>query len=840
MLSAPMGYGKTTLICDWLAQANISFAWLTFDAADNEVNRFLSYIAAAIGNALPKSAERLNRPLPLANRESIEAYLTVLINQIAESEENLTLILNDYEVIANDLCHAAVEFLIEYAPDNFHTLLLTRADPPLPLSRWRARGQLLELRADDLRFNRDEIRGFLVETMRYALTDNEIDVLDQRTQGWVASLRLLTLSLETAPKKQQFFKALDNNQSYIIDFLVDEALTQLPAETQAFLYRTSILSQFSGALCQAVTGNPHSESILRDLERHNLFLSRLDHDSRWYCFHPLFAECLHQRLREQTNICITDLHRNASDWHAANGNVDAALDHAFKAKDFDHAARVMESHAILWIDQGEYQAFTHWFDQLPRERLSGYPRLSAFYLCALLDSRNLDRFHTFSSLQAQLEKVLEVQTLIKAMHTTAAYIRGDYQVAQTLAERNIAEFQSAPPQTVDEFFAYSLNLSARIGICYQVDDLLETDQAVVSAVPVFLQAGLTGYALDALGVRASNKMRMGNLHQAEEILEQALLLLRRSGSETEGGAQSHPIAVRIYGPLSRLYYEQNRLTDSVAMAQKAIESSQSGGYNWGWRVVEVYATLGMAHLALIDEVSAFDVLDKIQQVENLLAGYPMLYTRTRLDAACQKMRLILALAYFDKSLYSRITEWESSNQVPGRERDETESAIWARYLISQGKIKEAEPILHRIQKEAEAAGRIGDLLDYLVLEASSDSLRHALKLAEPQDYCRTFVDGGERVQQFLAGVDSSYAKKVAHAFHFPHPGQTHREKSPWLNINERQILRLLCDEYSNQQIADELHLSVNTVKWYARRIYAALGVKNRREAMVKTKELGLM
>ncbi len=840
MLSAPTGYGKTTLVCDWITQANISFAWLTLDDGDNEPNRFLSYLTAAIGNSLPKSAERLATPLPLANRESVEAYLTALINQIAESQENLTLVLNDYEDITSELCHAALEYLIEYAPDNFHTLLLTRADPPLPFSRWRARGQLLELRADDLRFNRDEIRGFLVETMRYTLTDDEINALDQRTQGWVASLRLLTLSLETAPKKQQFFKALDDSQSHIMDFLVDEALTQLPAETQTFLYRTSILPQFSGALCQAVTGNPHSESILRDLERHNLFISRLDHDSRWYRFHPLFAECLQHRLHEQIDIRIADLHRNASDWHAANGNADAALDHAFKAKDFDQAARIMESHAILWIDQGEYQTFTYWFDQLPRERLSGYPRLSAYYLCGLLDSRSLERFEAFASLQAQLEAAPEVQALIKAMYATAAYIRRDHQAALTLAERNIAEFQTVPPQTVDEFFAYSLNLSARIGMRYQVDDLPETDQAVASAIPVFLQAGLTGYAIDALGVRASNKMRMGNLRQAEEILEQALLLLRRSGSEAESGAQSHPIAVRIYGPLSHLYYEQNRLTDSIAMAQKAIESSQSGGYNWGWRVVEVYATLGLAHLALNDEASAFDALDKIQQVENLLAGYPVLYTRTRLDAACQKMRLILALAQFDKSLYSRVEEWGNSNQAQGWERGEAESAIWVRYLISQGKVKESESILHRIQKEAETAGRFGDLLEYLVMEASDASLQRALELAEPQEYFRTFLDGGERVRQFLAGVDSLYAKKIAHAFPPLYPAQAQREEAPWLNISERQILRLLCNEYSNQQIADELHLSVNTVKWYARRIYAALGAKNRREAILKTKELGLM
>ncbi|MDW8325591.1 MAG: LuxR C-terminal-related transcriptional regulator [Anaerolineales bacterium] len=834
LLSAPAGYGKTTLVCDWLAQANTSFAWLTLDEGDNESHRFLSYLAAAIGNALPKSAERFAAPLPVARRAAVEAYLAALINKVAESQEHLTLVLNNGEAITNGLCHGALEYLIEYAPDNFHTLLLTRADPPLPFSRWRARGQLLELRAADLRFSRDEIRDLIAETTRQALTDEELNALDQRTQGRAASLRLLTRSLETAPNKQHFFKALEDSRNRTMDFLVDEVLKQLPAETQAFLYRTSILPQFSGDLCQALTGNPHSESILRDLERHNLFISRLDHDSRWYRFHPLFAKCLQQRLREQTDIDIADLHRRASDWHAADGNADAALNHAFEAKDFDRAARIMEAHAILWIDQGEYQTFTHWFEQLPREQLTAYPRLSAFYLCGLLDSRNLERFEAFAALQAQLETLPEVQHLIQAMRAVAALVRGDDQTALTLTNQSIPTFQVNPPQTVDEFFAYSLHLFVRMGIYYQADNVLAAEQAAAAAIPVFLQAGLAGYALDALGVRASNKMRLGNLRQAEDILEQALLLLRRSG--TGSGMPSHPIAVRIYGPLSRLYYEQNRLADSIAMAQKAIESSQSGGYQWGWRVAEVYATLGLAYLASNEVAFAFDTLEKIRQIENLLAGYPSLHTRTRRDALCQKMRLLLALAPFDETLYSRVEEWRNKNQARGEKGGEAESALWARYLILQGKVAEAESVLHPLIHTAGAERRLGDLLEYLTLAADEGALRRALEMAEPQGFLRVFIDGGERVRAALEKIHLPYARKILAAFPTLPGAQKRKAATPWLNLHEREILRLLDAGYSNQQIADALHLSVNTVKWYARRIYAALGAKNRREALTKAKE----
>ncbi len=840
LLSAPTGYGKTSLVREWTEKTDVLVSWITFDEGDNELNRFLSYVAEAVFSILPKKDDRPITLLPFQGQESVELYLASLINQIANSSDALTLIVNDYEAITSNECHMALEFLIEYAPENLCVFLLSRLDPPLPFARWRARHQLLEIRTDDLRFTRPEINNFLVNLTQCDLNNDEIDIINQKTEGWAASLHLLSLSLQSPSHKDRFFKALDESLSHIIDFLAEEVLVQLPVETRSFLYKTSILSRFTGDLCHAVTREPHSDDILRDLERHNLFISHLDDDHQWYHFHPLFAECLGQRLQDDDAIKVSDLHCRAADWYANNGDADDALDHAFKAKDIDRAARIMEDYAILWIDQGDYQTFIRWFNEIPRKKISQYPSLSAFYLCALIDGRNLNEFDSYIDLQKELQDHPKVGDMIKAAQASASFLHGDHQEALQATKQNLVKFQASPPQSIEKLFAYSFNWIIQVGIYLRMNHLKEADDVFLSAIPTYLQTGLTGFAIDALGGRARNKMKMGQLHNSEEILEQGLLLLRRWGNESGAGLRSFPAAIRIFGPLSRLYYEQNRLEDSVAMAQKAIESSRSGGYVWGWRVVQVYATLGLAHLALSDKESALKALDKIKEFEEMLASYPISNMWTRQIALRQKTRLALMLAKEDASLYSQVEEWIYEYQAEDPERSEEISALWARSLIKQGKVEEASPTLHQIIKNAEAEGRNGDLIEYLLLLLSEENIHRALELAKPQGYCRIFIDGGEEVKKLLERVGTSYTNKLLEAFPERNSEQISKNESTWLNLRERQILGLLDKAYTNQEIANELHLSVNTVKWYARRIYTRLAVRNRREAVAKAKELGII
>ncbi|MBI5965178.1 MAG: hypothetical protein HY863_17000 [Chloroflexi bacterium] len=840
LLSAPTGYGKTSLVREWVSKTDLRIAWFTVDKRDNELNRFLAYISEAIWGILPEQDEHLVAPLPVQGTESVELYLTSLINQIAGFDGAVVLILNDYESIKSTECHAAVEFFVEYAPENLSLILLSRLDPPLPLARWRARGELLEIRTDVLRFSFNEISEFFVKFVGIEMTPEEIKVIEARTQGWAASLHLLSLSMHSLSYKERFFQALDDSLSHIIDFLADEVLSQLPDETRCFLYQISILNRFTGSLCNAVTKNSHSEDILRDLERHNLFIEHLDEDRRWYHFHPLFSECLRQRLQEDVSLSVVNLHQRASDWYASNEDPDNALEHAFRAEDIDRAARIMESYAVLWIDQGDYQTFIRWFNKIPRERLLRYPSLTAFYLCALVDGRNLNEFDSYIDLQKELQEHTKVREMIKAAQANACFLRGDYRKALQMTEKNLAKFQTSVPLSIEGLFAYSFNWIIQIGIYLYLNDLKGADKALIEAIPIYLQTGLNGFAIDALGGRARNKMKMGQLHHAEDILEQGLLLLRRWGYEDRKDRQRFPAAIRIYGPLSRLYYEQNRLKDSITMAQKALESSGSGGYVWGWRVVEVYSTLGLAHLALGNKKSALRTLNKIQQFEEVLTSYPISDMWTRQIALRQKMRLAFLLAKDEDSLHRRIEEWVYAYQAKGPKRDDEISVILAYYLSKESETEQASIIIDNLVSRAEIDERYGDLIEYLLLQPNYERVSRALALAEKQGYFRTFLDGGEAIQALLSGIETPYAEQLLENFPSESTSKKANQEDIWFNLSERRILNLLAKEYTNQKIAYELSYSINTVKWYARQIYKKLGVRNRRKAVKRVRELDIL
>ncbi len=838
LIAAPTGYGKLTLAREWMAQSALSCVWLTLDASDNDPGRFLTYLTEALLGTAGRPPEPWPSPNLLSRDDDRQAYLDALINRLHEWGDELVLILNNYETILAEPCHAALTYLIEYSPDNLRVLVLTRADPPLPLARWRARQQLHELRAEDLRFTRAEMRDYVAAQGGPLLTDNEVEALDRRTQGWAVSLRLLAPALSPTSDRERFFRALESGQTQIMDFLVDEALSQLPAELQDFLCQTSVLTRFTGGLCQAVTGNVHSERILRDLERHNLFISRLEEGSPWFRFHPLFAECLGQRLREQPEVDVAALHRRAADWHSANDLAEEALEHAWLAQDLERAARILEANIPQWIDQGEYQIIARWIERLPHDALIRQPRLAALYLCSLADSRNHERFEALADLQEQARTDPEVRPILRAAQALVQ-LGSDAVAALELADQNLSEFRARPPQSVLGHFAHGLSWSARIAALINVDQLVSADQAMGAAIPVFLQAGLTGYALDTLGARATNQLRLGQLHGAAETLDQGLLLARRWGDEDGRGARSFPAAIRVHGPLSRLHYEHNRLSEAIAAAQKAIEAAQRGGYTWGWRLIEIYATLGLAHHAAGDVERAFQALEHIRRIETLLASHPTVHTSTRLAALGEKIRLALTLAAHEPSLLSRIAEWGHEVARAGIDRNETFMAVWVNYLTAVGREAEARPLLDRIIQQAEAADRRGDLIAYLVLDARPESVARALTLSAGQGYCRTFVDGGERARRGLTLLGTPAAHDVLAAFP-PEIGPGGRaEPRPWLNLSERQILELLSREKTNQEIADALHLSVNTVKWYARRIYAALGARNRREAIQAAARLGL-
>ncbi len=394
LISAPAGFGKTTLLADWLAAAPAdrrSAAWLSLDSGDNDPASFWSYVIAALQMATAGAGERA-RPLLDASQTSIEAVLTTLLNELSAEPNDIVLVLDDYHVVEAREIQDAMAFLLEHLPPHVHLVITTRADPALPLARMRARGELVEIRAADLRFTPAEAAAYLNGTMGLAVTAPDVEVLEGRTEGWIAALQLAALSMQGRSDVASFIAGFAGDDRYIVDYLVDEVLLRQPERVRTFLLQTSILSRLTGPLCDEVTGRDGSKAMLEALDRANLFLVALDDQRRWYRYHHLFADVLQARLLDEQSDEVPGLHRRASEWYEREGERAEAIRHATAAGDLERAADLVEL-AIPEMRRSRQEAtLRSWFEALPDELFRSRPVLTVGYVGALVSTRGI-RWH---------------------------------------------------------------------------------------------------------------------------------------------------------------------------------------------------------------------------------------------------------------------------------------------------------------------------------------------------------------------------------------------------------------------------------------------------------------
>lgn len=385
LIAAPAGSGKTTLAGEFTKQAGRPIAWVSLDASDNDPSRFVAYVLAAIDSALPGLADAAQLMLKSPQLPALESVLTVLINQLAGSQSELALVLDDYHVIRNDSVHNAVAFLVEHQPANFHLLIASRSVPPgLPLPKLRARDEVTELKSADLRFTAQEATAFFNDVMALGLPAEMIAALETRTEGWIAGLQLAALSIEKRSDGGEFVRDFTGRHAYVLDYLVDEVIAQQPPETRSFLLRSAILSRMTGLLCDSVSGKADSQAMLRKLEDANLFVIPLDAERKWYRYHHLFREFLLSRLQEELrDEGIRELHWRAALWNHQNGFPTEAIEHAVEAREFEFAAQVIEEGADRVYSRGSVATLRGWLELLPQEVLKAHPRSSAYYAWVL-------------------------------------------------------------------------------------------------------------------------------------------------------------------------------------------------------------------------------------------------------------------------------------------------------------------------------------------------------------------------------------------------------------------------------------------------------------------------
>ncbi len=881
LISAPAGFGKTTLASAWVQQIKHPIAWLSLDESDNDLTRFLTYFVAALQTIESNIGKGVLTALQSSGGGNVEIILTTLLNEITEFPNDVVLILDDYHVIESQPIDRAIIFLLNHLPPQLHLVIVSRIDPSLPLSRLRARGQMIEIRAHDLRFAFDETAVFLNQMMNFDLSAQEIADLELHTEGWIAGLQLAALSMKSLKGRSEIIDFIDNftgSDRYIQDYLADEVLQQQPPATKEFLLQTSILNRLSSSLCDAVrfgvadtpsrskgtavTEQKESQAILESLEAANLFIVPLDNERHWYRYHHLFADLLRQRLRQVYPEQIPMLHGRASKWYEQNGLPSDAIRHALAVEDFKRVAGLAE---LLWptID-GNLQCtqWLGWVKVLPNELVRVRPVLCVGYASTLLMVGELEAAETrlrdaerwldmTADMSEQMVVIDEAQfrSLPASIAIARAYLAqatGDVPGTVKYARRVLDHLPE------EENHLSRGQATALLGLASWTSGDLETARlAFAKLIAMIRTVGNIPDAINATFVLADIKIAQGHLHEAFNTYQQALQLAADQGEPMPLGTED------LYRGISELYRERG---DLEAAAQHLLTGKKLGEQDsqsdWQHRLCVAQARLKEAQgdldgaLDLLDEAERLSIRNPLPDVRPIAALKTRIWVSQGRLAEALGWTRERGLSVDDDLSYLR----------------EFEYVTLARILIAQykrdrvvGSIHEAMGLLERLLQAAEAGRRTGSMIEILVLqalahEAQGDtssalvSLEHALTLAEPEGYVRIFVDEGLPMAKLLheatnQRIKPDYICKLLVAFGPNIQSDTIVPSQPLvepLSERELEVLQLIAQGLTNRGIGERLFLALDTVKGHNRKIYGKLGVKNRTQAVKKVISLKIL
>jgi LuxR family maltose regulon positive regulatory protein len=875
LVCAPAGFGKTTLISEWVATLPRPAAWLSLDEGDNDPTRFLAYLLAALRTIAPNIGEGVLGALRSPQPPPTESILTALLNEIAAVDEDLVLVLDDYHLIDAGAVDDVLTFLLEHLPPRVHLVIATREDPPLPIARLRARGQMGELRAVDLRFTPDEAAGFLGGVMGLELSGEEIAALEERTEGWIAGLQLAALSMRGREDVGGFIRAFAGDNRYVVDYLAEEVLGRQPERIRSFLLETSVLGRLSGPLCDAVTGQEDGGEMLEALERGNFFVVPLDDKRRWYRYHHLFADVLFAHLMAEQPDLIPALHRRASEWYEHNGSAADAIRHALAAEDFGRAADLVEL-AVPEMRRSRQEAtLLGWFGSLPDELLRCRPVLSVHYAGTLLQSGQLegveDRLRdaerwldTRADAGGRAEAssaemvVVDEEEFRRLSGSVATYRAG---IALVLGDvpGTVKYAQQALELALEDDRLLRASAAALLGLAYWTSGDLEAGYRSYAEGMQRLQR--IGHLSDALGCAialADIRIAQGRLREAMGTYERGLRIAAEQGEPVLRGAADMHVG------MSRLYHERNELDTATQHLLRSEELGEFAGLpqnRYRWRVA-----MARIREAQGDLDGALDLLD---EAERLYVGD--FFPNVR-PVAARKARVMIAQGRLGEVLSWARERGLSAHDDLGYLR-EFEHATLARVLIAQFEsqrveqsIHEATGLLERLLRAAEAGERAGSAIEILILRALAHHvqgdilaalapLERALMLAEPEGYVRVFVDEGRPMAQLLAegaarGIVPHYTARLLAASDaegrvgpddYPRPtAPASQHLVEPLSDREVEVLHLIAQGLSNREIGEKLFLALITVKGHNRNIFRKLQVRRRTEAVARARELGLL
>jgi LuxR family maltose regulon positive regulatory protein len=867
LVSAPAGFGKSTLLAEWLGVAakGSGTAWLSLDPGDNQPVTFWTHVIAALRTVAPTVGAKALTLLESPDL-SIEAVLAPLLNELNALPDDLVLVLDDYHAIESPEIQVGMAFLLDHLPAQVHLVIATRADPALPLARLRARGDLIEIRAVDLRFTPDEASAFLNGVMTLGLTEQDVAALEGRTEGWIAAIQLAGLSMQGRDDIAGFIARFAGDDRYIVDYLVEEVLQRQPEPVRGFLLETSILSRLNGLLADAVTGKGGGKAMLEALERQNLLLVPLDDRREWYRYHHLFADVLQARLRDERPDHMAELHRRATEWYEQEGERSEAIRHAMAGKDFARAADLVELAMPATGRDRQEATLRRWLEALPDDLIRARPVLSNGYAGSILvrgetegvearlqdAERWLDtaaQAPTRTGSPASSMVVVDEDAFRKlpgsvAIHRAGlALLLGD--VAGTIAHARRALDLVGEDDDLGRGAA-----SALLGLAYwSRADLESASSLYAGAIPRFERIG---HLSDAIGVAlalADMRIAQGRLHDAMRTYERGLELATGQGSLMLRGAADMHVGI---GEILR---ERDDLAGAAQHLQEARELGEDNGLPQNPYRSRV-AAARIRH-AEGDPKAALE----------LLAEAGRLYA-TDFSPDVRPVAALTARVWIAQGMLPEALGWARQSGVSAADDlsyvREFEHITLARLIVAEGargrddrRIEEAIDLLDRLLVAAEDGGRIGSVIEILVVQALARrarndapgalaSLVRAMALAEPEGYVRVVADEGPPMAALLRLATqqrnaSGYLRRLLAATVAP-AGRAPVDQPLIEPLSEREldVLRLLQSELDGPDIARELTVSVATVRTHSRNIYAKLGVNNRRAAVRRADELGLL
>jgi LuxR family maltose regulon positive regulatory protein len=896
LISAPAGFGKTTLVSTWLHQLRGEWtglsaasqppapparaAWLSLDEGDNDPARWLSHLVAALQTVQSDLGATALAALQSPQPPPLEGILATLINDVAALHgrgdgvedvspvRSLVLVLDDYHLITAQRVHDGLTFLLDHLPPNLHLVIVTRADPPLPIPRLRGRGQLTELRQSDLRFTSAEAADFLNARVGLNLSPEDIAALETRTEGWIAGLQMAALALQvrTPIEKQEdvavYVRAFTGSDRYILDYLVEEVVQRQTEHIQTFLLQTSILDRLTASLCDAVrdalpmTGEPSGQQILEHLERNNLFVVPLDSDRQWYRYHRLFADCLRLRLRHDRPNQVAELHHRASAWYEQQGLTDEAIEHALSAEDVERAARLVGEAAEPTMLRSEFATLLGWVEALPEDLVRARPRLGVYQALALvMGGRPLDRA------QSRLQDVVaadadgSVAGEVTAFRALIAAYRGKRERSARLSEQAL---ELLP----EESLFFRSFIAGFLGLAYLYSgDVEPATRAFEEAVQVSEKTGNVVISVLARCHLAELAMLQGRLQRAEGLYKQALQAAR----DKRGRLQ--PIAgVALIG-LGRLEVERYELEAAERYLTEGIELAN----RWGEAgTISGYTGLARVRQARGDQQRALAAVDTALQVAERFDAMEV----DDIGVALSRARLWIAQGNLEAA-----ARWAESRDLDKDLRMDTlkqeiksafslyrfgEYAAWAQLLLAQHRPSDALDVLEPLLRAAAEAGWVIYRAEILALKALAleaqrklpqalAALEQALSLAEPGGFVHLFVQKGPSMHHLLRqaasrGIAAHYVTQLLAVFDASAYGQETGEPSistpqplvEPLTERELDVLRLLPTHLSSTEIAEALYISVHTARFHIKNIYSKLHVHSRADAVARAQDLGIL